>query len=244
MNRISLILIAGSSLTLAAPGFAQETKPTQPEQPAQPQPKQPAPPEPTLDELLGLPKANPATPGQPAKPRPEAVDPTKTDLERKLSAREVAEGFKVAIDLMGETADRLQTSRDTGLTTQRMQEDIIRKLDQLIKAAEQQQQQSKKSSSKGQRDQQKNQPNQPQQQQQSQEERDAAGKGEPASDAMAPPGEDPNLNPGAAARGAAWGALPDRVRDALLQGNADKYSSLYQKWTEAYYRRLAEEGYK
>jgi len=239
MNRTTLTLITGASLALAATGFAQESKPPQPEQPAQSPPQQP-----TLDELLGLPKTKPSSPAATTTPRPEAVDPTKTDLERKLSAREVAEGFKVAIDLMGETADRLQTSRDTGLTTQRMQEDIIRKLDQLIKAAEQQQQQSKKSSSKGQRDQQKNQPNQPQQQQQSQEERDSAGKGEPASDAMAPPGEDPNLNPGAAARGAAWGALPDRVRDALLQGNADKYSSLYQKWTEAYYRRLAEEGNK
>ena len=62
---------------------------------------------------------------------------------------------------------------------------------------------------------------------------------------MQPPArKDANPNPGVAARGAAWGSLPARLRDALLQGNEDRYSNLYQKWTEAYYRRLAEEANK
>lgn len=230
-----------AALALAAGAAAQDATPAQP--PKQPeQPAQPAtpPPEkqPTLDELLGLPSAPPREGG---KPRPEAVDPSKADLERKLSVREAAEQFKVAVDLMGETADRIQASRDTGLTTQRLQEDIVRKLDQLIKAAEQQQQQQQRSrsSSRSQNQQQSQQPNQPQQGQ-----RREAGKGEPQEALEPPPGQAPNPTPGTAARGAAWGALPAHIRNPLMQGDTEKYSSLYQKITEAYYRRLAEETNK
>ncbi len=193
---------------------------------------------PTLDDLLGLPKDK-AAPKPGAKPRPEAVDPSKEDLNRKLSATEAADQFKQAVQLMGETAERIQASRDTGLATQRLQEDILRKLDQLIKAAEQnQKQQSKSSQSKQQQDQKQ----QPSQQQQSQRNPNAK---EAAPDTMDPPArKEANPTPGVAARGAAWGALPTRLREALLQGNEDKYSSLYQKWTEAYYRRLAEDANK
>ena len=38
------------------------------------------------------------------------------------------------------------------------------------------------------------------------------------------------------------GMLPARLRQALLQGSADRYSSLYESLTETYYRRLAEEA--
>src|SRR5262252_2192974 len=96
--------IAAWVLALAPLARAQEPKPA----PA------PAPPPPA---------ARPTEPAaQPtAKPRPDAVDPTRKELDRKLSEQEVAEQFKQAVELMGETADRLQTSRDTGLTTQRLQ---------------------------------------------------------------------------------------------------------------------------
>ena len=39
-----------------------------------------------------------------------------------------------------------------------------------------------------------------------------------------------------------WGNLPERVRDMLLQGSKEKFSSLYKQLTREYYRRLAEEG--
>jgi hypothetical protein len=29
-----------------------------------------------------------------------------------------------------------------------------------------------------------------------------------------------------------------------VQGNTDKYSAIWQKWTEAYYKRLAEDANK
>jgi hypothetical protein len=39
-----------------------------------------------------------------------------------------------------------------------------------------------------------------------------------------------------------WGGLPQRVRDMLLQGRGEKFSSLYEQMTREYYRKLAEEG--
>jgi hypothetical protein len=140
---------------------------------------------------------------------------------------------------MGETAGRLESSRDVGITTQRMQEDVIRKLDVLISQAQKQKRQSKQQQPRPNED-----PQQPQpQQQQSQGEQEQPSNN-PAKDAQNPPGgQGGELGPDVA-QGAAWGSLPGRERDALIQGSADKYSLLYQKWTEAYYRKLAEEAGK
>ena len=84
-TRIVLALVAAAGLAQSA--LAQQTPP--PSQPpakapeAQPETK---PSQPSLDDLLGIPKdKKPAKPD--AKPRPEATDPTKTELECKLSAR-------------------------------------------------------------------------------------------------------------------------------------------------------------
>jgi hypothetical protein len=149
----------------------------------------------------------------------------------------VAEQFQQAVQLMGDTAVRLADARDAGIETQRMQDEIIRKLDMLIQAAQrQQQQQQSRSSSQSQSDPANQQPQQPRPSQSDAQANDSNAENVPPGDANARPG------PEVAARGAAWGNLPDRVRDALLQGNADQYSSLYQRWTEAYYRRLAEEA--
>jgi hypothetical protein len=225
-------------LSAAISVLAQETTPPV-APPAQTQPPATTPPakQPTLDDLLGISNEKPAA--KPAKPRPEAVDPTRAELERKLSDQEASERFKEAVALMGETAERIQASKDTGLATQRLQEDILRKLDQLIKTAEQNKQQSRSRSQSSQRDRQQPQPDRPQDQQ-----RNPNGK-EAAPDTMQPPsGQSAAPNPGVAARGVAWGALPPHLRAALTQGNADKYSLLYQKWTEAFYRRLAEDASK
>jgi hypothetical protein len=192
--------------------------------------------QPTLDDLLGLPQ-RPRQPDKPVAEPPAAADPAQAALERRLSAGEVSEQFVQAVELMEETAGRIKLSRDTGIQTQRLQDEIIRRLDMLIQSAEQQRQQSRSRASSSSQDQEsQQQPAQPQAQQGQQQATD------PDQAQTAPAGTDAQLNPEIASRGAAWGHLPDRVRDALLQGNADSYSSLYQRWTEAYYRRLAEEG--
>ena len=38
-----------------------------------------------------------------------------------------------------------------------------------------------------------------------------------------------------------WGHLPKRIREIMSQSRRDRISALYQKATEAYYRRMAEE---
>lgn len=187
---------------------------------------------PSLDELLGLPTSEvpTETPGDDL----PLTDPADRELDRKLSGNEIGEAFQQAVQLMDETADRLGAGRDYGLTTQRLQEDILRKLDQIIASAGQGSGSSSSSSSS-----EANAPqNQPDQQQQSQ-----SSKGGQSTDTGSPPSShDGPLNPIAAASEAAWGALPTRVRDALLQGTSDPFSVMYRSMTEAYYRRLAEEG--
>ena len=39
-----------------------------------------------------------------------------------------------------------------------------------------------------------------------------------------------------------WGKLPERVRELVLQGRRDRVSSIYERLTREYYRRLAEEA--
>lgn len=186
---------------------------------APPQPSSP----PSLDDLLGL-----------EEEAPPAEDPNQRSLERRLSAQEAGEQFQQAVGLMGDAAARLANS-DTGLQTQRIQEEILRRLDQVIEAARQNQGGggSSSSSSSSQRNQQ--QPDQSTQSRQS---------GQPGSDGESehtgPELTGVEMNPGVAPDGVTWGNLPERDREAVTQGVSDRYSALYRRLTELYYRRLAE----
>jgi transcription initiation factor TFIID subunit TAF12 len=122
------------------------------------------------------------------------------------------------------------------LVTQRLQEDVIKRLDILIEAAKQQQQQRSRSRSSSSSSQQ----HQQQQQQRSQANR--AGDGQNRGEVNPPSRQDGALRPPSAALNATWGALPERVREALRQGQSSGFSSIYRSLTEAYYRRLAEEA--
>lgn len=187
---------------------------------------------PDLDELLGLPPERPRD-TKPGENLPDALDPARAELDRRLSAEQANERFREAVALMGQTADRLNTAGDVGIRTQRMQEDILAKLDQVIASAQQGGGNSSSSSSSSQSP-------QPQQQQQSQSQQSANSTGE-SEDRLNPMREGP-LNPELQSAQAAWGALPERLRDALMQGTNDPFSSMYRSLTETYYRRLAEEG--
>lgn len=180
---------------------------------------------PSLDDLLGLEPSDAA-----------AEDANKRALERKLSAKEAGEQFQQAVGLMGDAADRIG-GRDLGLQTQRIQEEIVKRLDQVIEAAKQNQSGgggSSKSSSDPSQNQQ--QPNQSSQQQQQQGQPGASGETEN----MGPELGGAELNPGVAPDGVTWGNLPDRAREAVSQGVSDRYSALYRRMTELYYRKLAE----
>lgn len=223
----------GANAAAAPP--KQDGTATQPVRPTPP----PEDPLPGLDDLLGLPgEARP--PREPADGEAgEGAERAKTDLDRKLELQEAAEQFKLAVELMGQTADRLERDADTGLATQRIQEDIIRKLDTLIAAAKRRQSQSSSSSSSQQQQDQQSQPAQRQGGGRPQQTR-----GDGNNPGNLPSRQDGALRPTLSGTGAAWGSLPARVRDALRQGSSDRFSSLYEAMTESYYRRLAEEGGK
>lgn len=189
--------------------------------------KRDEPPTPDLDELLGLPKSD--------KPR-EANDPAKENLDEALEPERQTEAFSEAIDLMKRSATRITKGGDVGIDTQRLQQDAVRRLDQLIAAAKQNSQRQQK---KQQQQQQQDQKQQQQQDQKQQQQRNQS-KGQ-ESNAVDPPGRQDGPGNAAPAPGATWGGLPDRVRQALTEGLSDRFSSMYRTLTEDYYRRLAEQ---
>jgi len=185
----------------------------------------------SLDDLLGI----------ETEERPGDVDedlPHRSALERALSGEEVSDEFRQAVTEMRDVADLLDAGRP-GAQAQRLQEDILLKLDKLIDAAQrqqQQQQQQSSSSSSSQRS-----PTQNQQRAQEQAQASQTNQGDNRSEMLPPGGREGTLNEMLQSESAAWGNLPQRVRDALLQGSSDRFSSLYEAMTEAYFRRLAEE---
>lgn len=196
--------------------------------------------EPTLDELLGLSKPAGASNATAAEPAPATDNQSRKELDRLLTAQEMGDAFKQAVTLMGDAAGRLDTRKDAGLETQRIQEEVIRKLDQLLSSLDQQQQQQQQQSKpQPSESQSKSQPRAKPQQNQQQQQSDAS-----SSDPKE--GERPTLKtgplkPGLESARAAWGALPERIREMLMQGTEDRFSSRYKTMTEEYYKRLAEE---
>ena len=185
---------------------------------------------PSLDDLLGLEDEK--------KPEHETgPDAADAELERQLAeAKPIADEFLEAVGLMRESAGRLTGQADTGVVTQRLQEDILRRLDELIDRAGQQSSSSSSSQSQQQQQQQQQQPNQQRREEAQQ------NQGEPSDKQDGPAGQEAQLGAQAVLDGARWGNLPARLREALLQGSSDSYSSLYKSMTEAYYKRLAEEA--
>lgn len=203
----------------AKPGDAKK------DQPASDKPATDEPPTPDLDELLGLPKSE--------RPR-EATDPAEENLDEALEPESQSEAFGEAIELMRRSATRISKGGDVGIDTQRLQQDAVRRLDQLIAAAKQNSQRQQKKQQQQQEQQQQQNQRQQQQQQRSQ------AKGQESRD-VNPPGRQDGPGNAAPAPGASWGGLPDRVRQALTEGLSDRFSSMYRTLTEDYYRRLAEQ---
>lgn len=203
----------------------------------------PAPPK-SLDDLLGLPK----TSDKDASPKPSDTPPpsdgpaqAQRELERALRGESVGEMFEEAVLLMRDAASRVTDRKDVGATTQRMQEEILARLDAVIAKAQQNQDQSSSSSQSqsGQSQEQQQNPGQRGQQQQQQQQQ---AQGEPQDNTGAGNRQDSAQTRGWLDSAApTWGKLPTRLRDALLQGAGDSFSSLYERMTEDYYRRLAEE---
>lgn len=188
---------------------------------------------PSLDDLLGIGGDESARSAAEAARRD-----TQEELRRQLAETRITDALEVAFEKMSISAELLEEKLDSGLGTQRIQEEILAKLDELIDQARRQQlmamaSPSPSGSSRGQTppaDQSKN-----------------AGRQSNARSADSrtggpPPRQDGDINRVLDETRSEWGHLPRRVRDMLLQGRNDRFSGLYRRLTEEYYRRLAEEG--
>lgn len=190
-----------------------------------------------------------------------SVVPPAEDLRRRMeqSVRPPAgEDAGLRKNPLVEVADRMQNAGrllEDGLTETAalpVQRQVVADLDRLIAAMEQQQ----NSSSSSQQQQKKQQ----QQSQRSQSQPGGAkpGEGKPGSSQPQPGGRqsamqsagtpqsgaglEPTPSPlGADAMKAAWGHLPQRVREQMLQSTSDEFLPEYREAIQAYYRRLAEE---
>jgi hypothetical protein len=230
-------LAIASAAPWAAPSRAgaQESAPPPPPPPAADPPGEEEPPA-TLDDLLEIRQAEQDSSGESAHDR----DSTEA-LKRRLEERAISDSFKLAIEKMSLSADLLDRQFDTGLGTQRVQEEILAKLDQLLDQAKRQQQSSSSSRQNTQGDPKQSPGRKPQ-------DSDAATAGDRRNNQPneTQEGEPPALQQGELSgalesTGNEWGNLPERVREMLLQGRRDKYSSLYRRLTDEYYKRLAEE---
>ena len=239
--RVLWVVIAG--LMTSAAALAQDAAPPA----SQPQ----SPPPSSLDDLLDVDDEQPTADSVDESPDKSAQDEaaaaeTKRQLDKQLSEAEVANAFVQAVEKMDVAADLLDVKFDTGLGTQRVQEDIIAKLAQLLDQAKKNKSSSSSSSSSQRQQQQQQQQQNPGQRQQPQQPGDQNQRNQNPADnrsEMDPPAPE-QANPNAALEEtrSEWGSLPPRVRDMLLQGRKEKFSTLYERLTYEYYKRLAEEG--
>ncbi|MSR29482.1 MAG: hypothetical protein EXS03_07920 [Phycisphaerales bacterium] len=216
----------------------------------------------SLDDLLGIGGADST------KAHEESARAQREELTRSLSASEAQNAFIAAITSMQRSATLLR-DRDSGTAVQRIQEDVITRLDALIDAAQQQQRQQQASASA---DSKSSGSSQGEPKDGGKSGSDKAGsseeqrrreannraqaerlKGEKPGDEQQAgnnpdrPGEAPPTD--ASVEGGIieeteeeWGKLPPRMREILRQGVREKMSSVYRRWTEAYYRRIAQES--
>lgn len=233
--------------------------------------------EPTLDDLLGLDDEDAEQPAgdqpEPEQPDPQPGDdeagPELTrDLERRLSGEEAATQFAQAIQEMAEVAIRLDEENDPGIDTQRMQDEIILKLEQIISSAEKQKQQQQQQQQQGQpgpprQADQGGQPKPGQQQGQQQNQQPGQQAGQQQAQGKKPGDGEQQAdlrNPNATESGdqgsrgsvrneeltmqelrdGEWGNLPPRLRDELAESLSETFNPVYRAATEAFYRRIAE----
>jgi len=192
---------------------------------------------PSLDDLLGLDEDEDNAAG-------EAARANEQELQRRLAEGQLGDLFDQALTKMQRSAELLDLEFDAGLGTQRVQEGILFELDQLIDMAKQMSSKMQMSSSSSS----SSSPNQQRQQSPGARPQDSSGgqrRAQGPQDGQAiepPPGQEGEINKLIEETESEWGHLPPRYREMLEQGRNRQASPLYRKLTDAYYKRLAEEG--
>jgi len=233
-TRPMLLALAACCVAAADPPPAQTTPGATPDAPR------------SLDDLLGVPDAE----SKPASAEDAARREQEKRLQRSLDEASMQGLVQQAVEGMKSAADRLTESKDAGLGTQRIQEDVVRALDRLLEEAKKQE--KKKSSRSSQSKQSKSSKGQDPSEKNGQ---DAKQRPQRQSSASKPSDGDSSDAEKSATRGdevaesqeleesrIEWGRLPERVRELVLQGRRDRVSTIYERLTREYYRRLAEEA--
>ncbi len=187
----------------------------------------------SLDELLGLDEQSNTDEEQSL---PDIGQSITEDANQ--DAPPIAKMFLDAIEAMNKSFEQLQNKGNTGLITQRYQEEAIHKLTILI---EQAQKENKKNQQQSTGNKPPTEPgDSPPKQNDSQQQDSQAGEnqGTDSRPAGQPGQEGGNISEARME----WGQLPARVREMLIQGRSDKPASMYRKLTETYYKRLADES--
>jgi hypothetical protein len=196
---------------------------------------QQAPPDPAAADLPGLDELLDVR-------RPDPSRPRSAPLDRPVDDEVSTEPFELAVAGMRQAAERLAGEGDAGLETQRIQEQVVKRLDMLISQMRRQQQRQRQQA----RQQDAGSQEQSQEQQQLEDGQQTGQDGQdPAqqignrsqADSDQQPGDQP-----LAEQFEEWGKLPPRLRDALRNVGNERFSELYKDLTERYYRRLAEEA--
>ena len=216
-------------------------------------------PQKTLDELLGIGGSG----GEKA-----AQVQRSENLSRELQENSLQDLAKAAMIDMKLAQQLLDTDHDLGIGTQRVQAQALSRLDALIEAAvkfekspagKSQKNKNKKDTSesgatkkagadekdadgkpnKKDKDGDKNKNGDPNEKQDSKRNNNGESGDEinPPEFMDAQSNEDLNMDESRTE----WGRLPQRIREIMSQSRRDRISALYQKATEAYYRRMAED---
>jgi hypothetical protein len=202
----------------------------------------------SLDDLLGVPTQQPGDASDASSSSDAAEAEQRRRLEKSLAEASMEDLVTRAIGAMKGAAQRLSDQKDAGLGTQRLQEDALRSIDRLLEEAQRQQQQQKsqsRSSSRQQRSSSEDpsESSQPSGQRQQDRQRGSTSTSGESGEAEPPPSEEGTASDSELTESRIeWGRLPDRIREMVLQGRRDRVSSMYERLTREYYRRLAEEA--
>lgn len=216
----------------------------------------------SLDELLGVPVGSSTSGDEPSSSASDAAEREQAKrLERSLDEASLQDLAQKALEGMRAASARLTDQSDAGLGTQRIQEDVVKSLERLLEEAQKQQkkqQSSSSSSSSSSRSQKKGQSGEPQDpnerngqqrrpnrsDKQGQQKSSSAASGEAEAEAGVRDSDEVATGGELSESRVEWGQLPERVRELVLQGRRDRVSTIYERLTREYYRRLAEEASK
>jgi hypothetical protein len=189
--------------------------------------------------------AAPAHAEPPPAPDPAQEEKKNDELSRKLLRKAQTGADEDVMDsimrLMDEAASNMEVKLDPGLRTQEVQKEILAKLDEAIQAAAARRRPMRPPDSKPHQDRRRRGEDKAQRQKQDVAGKPSRGAGEEegeAKGAVIRPVELPDGQLIDVRR--AWGHLPMREREEIIQGVGEDFLEKYREWVERYYRALQE----